>query len=92
MMGKEVFGIVSKRRNVKKREQEEGSLWSSVPEDVLKVIFSNLGSKSLLRCCHVCKNWRNVATGDKLWSDLYKKRWRKLPPELPVRPNKMITR
>ena len=45
--------------------------WSSIPSDILLLIFKELPAISISYCSFVCKKWFQIIQQEKLWEILY---------------------
>ena len=50
-------------------------IMSYLNDDVLKIVFSFLGYKRLVRASGICKTWRALAEDDSLWAQAYSSRF-----------------
>lgn len=41
--------------------------WSSIPSDLLRIIFASLAPRDLLAAAQVCRHWSPIAGSDALW-------------------------
>jgi hypothetical protein len=59
--------------------------WSNFPEEMKLYIFDFMGSKDLLACTHISKEWRVLANREDIWRALFRRVWKwDLPRDLPI--------
>lgn len=57
-----------------KPEQSKPDI-TSLPDEVLLKVFSNLNPKDLSQCAQVNRKWNNLAMDGSLWTNLYPVSW-----------------
>lgn len=62
-------GLSKSRNDVKKsplQSREEVDVWSYLPQEVVRLVFTKLNAESLYNSTFICKSWSQVARDKKL--------------------------
>jgi hypothetical protein len=68
-------GLSKSRNDVKKspsQAREVLDVWSFLPQEVVRLVFTKLNAESLFNTTFVCKSWSQVARDKRLIQDAYK--------------------
>ncbi|EGD77496.1 hypothetical protein PTSG_12760 [Salpingoeca rosetta] len=73
----------ARRRQPRRRDATAAYLtWATLPEELLEHIFSWLHPVDILRCACTCKHWQAASQQQRLWKDVFARRFPKLVPKV----------